>query len=276
MNIFSKVSLLGTSNLPKPWRPAFLSTELATQTEWRGITYGNGKFLAKSGDYLSSSTDGVTWGTPYYVSISGFSDFSRLANLAYGNGKYIAAGWIVGSSSDLPIATSINGTNWTTVDISGDVGNHWITDIIFDGTKFIMLDSLNSNILVSSNGTNWQTQTTALSQIQKICYNGSLYVLYNFSNNVYYSPDLTNWTRAYPNINGGINIIGFDGTRFFIIFTYGGAGGGKRITYSIDGINWTTPVTDSNLGNHNWTASTTNDIKTVLISSDGYISTRRV
>lgn len=270
MNIFSKVSLLGTSNLPKPWRPAFQSPELATQSNWQSITYGNGIYLARGSlttKYLSTSTDGINWVTPYEAVESDQDDkFKFTQSIAYGNGVFVA----VGSSSSF---VSTDAINWNESSTSG--GGLKITNVIFDGEKFVFIDARLQQLWTSTNGANWQITGTygGFAGAISLAFNGSIYVFNSGDGYIYTSTDLTNWTYSRPT---GIPdtflwemIMGYDGSRFF--GTYNG-----QISYSTDGINWTTPVTDSNLGNHNWKASTTNDIKTVLISSDGYISTKRV
>lgn len=265
MNIFSKVSLLGTSNLPKPWQPAFQSPELATKSNWQSITYGNGIYLAKSGKYFASSTDGITWGAPYEVRITAYPELiENLTTIAYGNGIFVAMGD--------GLAVSTTGANWR-VPTSYSGPSDFIIDLIFDGQQFVALG--NGYVYTSSDGSNWTRKGYCAGGIT-ITYNGTSYIT-NFSTlNIGYislSTDLINWTQETPvgiSIDFIVNMcLGYDGSRFFGIYN-------GQISYSIDGINWTTPVTDSNLGNHNWKASTTNDIKTVLISSDGYISTKRV
>lgn len=270
MNIFSKVSLLGTSNLPKPWRPAFQSPELATQTRWQSITYGNGIYLARGAfntKYLSTSTDGIDWVTPYEaVESDQYDEFKYTQSVAYGNGVFVA----VGSSSSF---VSTDAINWNVASTSG--GGTRITNVIFDGEKFVVIDARLQQLWTSTNGTNWQETGTygGFGAATYLAFDGSKYVINGQNGLMITSTDLANWAETQPTGITGQFVysmyMGYDGSRFFGVYN-------GQISYSTDGINWTTPVTDSNLGNHNWTASTTNDIKTVLISSDGYISTKRV
>jgi hypothetical protein len=85
------------------------------------------------------------------------------------------------------------------------------------------------------------------------------------------STDLTNWTETQskgitPQFSAGM-YMGYDGSRFFGIYN-------GQISYSIDGISWTTPVANSNLGNRTWVSSTNNPNNMAVLSSDGYVSAK--
>lgn len=266
MNIFSKISLLGTSNLPKPWRRAFRSPELATLTggDWTSITYGNGKYLVKNDNYLSTSLDGINWGTPYQVSNDTFT-YSKY--LMFNGSFFIAVG------DKETVETSSDGINWTTQQTSG-FNPSFIKSAIYNGTKFVVFDPYSYQVFLSADGLQWEGKSNEIiANGTHLAFNGEKYIVSRSNGYIAISTDLTNWTNIRPTeIYGEFTTnmyLDYDGTRFFGIY-------GRNISYSTDGINWTTSVTDSNLGNHDWTASTTNDIKTVLISSNGYISTKRV
>lgn len=270
MNIFSKVSLLGTSNLPKPWRPAFQSPQLATRTSWNGIAYGNGKFLAKargfSGIYFSSSTDAMNWGTLYNIRFPAGTSFVTTNFLAW-QGKFV----LLDESSH--ISSSDDGVTWTPPETSIVLGAR-IVDFISDGEKFIAVDGQNSCIWTSTDGENFTRLSSygSIAYFKKIAYNGEFYLANGANGYVYTTSNLINWTESLPSISNFtpfLHVLGYDGSRFF--GNYNG-----QISYTENGVNWTTPITDSNLGGCTWTASTTDDIKTVLISSEGYISTKRI
>lgn len=265
MNIFSKVSLLGTKN----WTSAVQSPELATQTGWRSITYGNGIYLAKkfNAKYLSTSTDGINWATPYEaVGSDQYNTFKNTLSLAYGNGVFVA----LASNSGF---VSTDAINWS--EASTGISLLRGTNLIFDGEKFVIVDAQRSSLWTSTDGVNWEETSGSFSGALYLAFNGSKYVINGQNGMMITSTDLINWTETQPTgISSGFAsgmYMGYDGLRFFGWNTVGG-----QISYSTNGINWTTPVTDSNLGNHDWVASTTNDIKTVLISSNGYITTKRV
>lgn len=80
-----------------------LRTLPGTSTLWRGLAYGNGKFVATGGDRRAAiSTDGVTWSkydNALPASTGGWS-------LSFGNGKFVA---ISGAST----AVSADGITWT-------------------------------------------------------------------------------------------------------------------------------------------------------------------
>lgn len=247
------------------WTQAYQDPQLATQSNWQSITYGNGIYLARGArttKYLATSKDGVNWSTPFEAVESDQDDkFKFTQSIAYGNGVFVA----VGTSRNY---VSTDAINW---DVSTSRGGDIFTNVIFDGEKFVVIDTQVGVLRTSTDGIIWQITGTygGFAHATYLAFNGSIYVINSPNGYIYTSTDLTNWTSARPT---GIPdaflwdmIMGYDGSRFF--GTYNG-----QISYSTDGINWTTPVTDANLGNYNWKASTTNDIKTVLISPDGFVS----
>mgnify|MGYP001039203064 FL=1 len=112
---------------------------------WRGVAYGNGKFVAvQSGGGLatvSTSTDGETWTTPIKVG-SGVT----WMNIAYGNGKFV----IVDANSF--ISSSTDGENWTSPKMVE--GKQW--KCITYG-KFVVADSYRGYVSTSTDGVTWTT-----------------------------------------------------------------------------------------------------------------------
>ncbi|GBU29448.1 hypothetical protein R84B8_03013 [Treponema sp. R8-4-B8] len=121
------------------------------------IAYGNGKWVA--GCYvqaihnskMATSTDGTTW-----TAVDVSSIFDSIIALAYGGGKFIAAG------GNGKMATSTDGTTWTAVADSGiwDYtynGNTYkasISEIAYGNGKFIAAGG-NGKMATSTDGTTW-------------------------------------------------------------------------------------------------------------------------
>lgn len=250
------------------WSQAYQDPQLATQTSWQSITYGNGIYLARGGlgtKYLSTSSDGINWVTPYEaVESDQDNKFKLTQSVAYGNGVFVA----VGSSSSF---VSTDAINWNEASTSG--GGAKITNVIFDGEKFVVIDAQLQQLWTSTNGTNWQTTGTygGFNAATYLAFNGSKYIINGQNGLMITSTDLINWTETQPTgITPQFTVtmyMGYDGSRFFGIYN-------GQISYSIDGINWTTPVTDSNLGNGAWVSSTNNPNNMVILSSDGYVSAK--
>jgi hypothetical protein len=79
----------------------------ASLSNWKDITYGNGKFVAiasGSTDNAAYSTDGITWEAATMPSSASWSD------VTYGNGTFVAVAF-VGTTNKA--AYSTDGINWT-------------------------------------------------------------------------------------------------------------------------------------------------------------------
>ena len=78
-------------------------------SNFSGVTYGNGKFVAVGNDgNITTSTNGVNWTTPITVG----SIFHDWTNICYGNGKFVVVG--DRGYNDGYVTTSTDGENWTT------------------------------------------------------------------------------------------------------------------------------------------------------------------
>lgn len=88
-------------------------------TYWRGITYGDGKFvMVGNSGYITSSADGVNWSTPKQVGTTYWNAVN------YNNGISITVG------NEGYIATSTDGINWTTPERIKDESGKVVTAIL--------------------------------------------------------------------------------------------------------------------------------------------------
>ena len=89
------------------------------QVRWTSVAYGNGVFvtvgraLSSNSDIISITSDyGVTWSTPYVVTVGVPYQLNRWTSIAYGNGVFV----MVGDGGVTSQAYSIDyGQSWTTV-----------------------------------------------------------------------------------------------------------------------------------------------------------------
>jgi len=144
-------------------------TSISGTTAISAITYGNGIFVAGGeAGKMAYSTDGKTWTAvadtgiwDYYSSTFG-STKAAIYAIAYGNGTFVAGG------SEGKMATSTNGTTWTTA----YSGLYTIGGIAYSNGTFVAVSSgrsptiyngpTYSRIATSSDGATWTTSTDSI------------------------------------------------------------------------------------------------------------------
>ena len=258
---------------------------------YRGIAYGNGKFVAVSNGSFSimHSNDGVTWES---VTVGSYG----LLDVVYANGKFVAVGAEF-SGSDLitNVEVSTDGVNWTryTPFTNGPA----LKAITYGNGLFVAVANSGGNRVVTSpDGISWTLRNASNNgnSWQSIAFGNNTFVAIanTGTNRTMYSSDGINWTGL--NLNMGQNKIIFAGGKFttgqnystngiswtnsnitFAPFgiAYGngiyvaiGQSGTDRIAISTDAASWelvTAPELNS------WTALTYGDSKFIGLSSDG-------
>lgn len=229
-------------------------------SSWKGVVYGDGKYVAVNYENFAYSTDGINWtyGT-LPISASG---------IAYGNGMYCAYGY-----SDTNVCYSTDGINWNTASTnynSNKFSIYFLNDKFFISAGYAILSSSNctswskfelgesctlyggaygngvyimsgyGDTFISTNGTSW-TKTTALSTTENY---GSIFFVdgkfiaiahgttnYGASNKIAYSTNGTSWTYGtLPITAKWVEGSYCNGT--FMIAGY------QSLAYSSDGVNW--------------------------------------
>jgi hypothetical protein len=112
-------------------------------TMFTDIAFGNGKFVAVGSEgystpKLKTSVDGVTWSDPTLP----VQAIQTLFSVTFTDNQFIALGYAYdnsGNVSALSIWTSPDGTNWTNRSSSYPNQTDAISDIIYDGSKYILL-----------------------------------------------------------------------------------------------------------------------------------------
>ena len=239
------------------------ATQNATlgNNNWTGIAYGNGIYVAvnKSG-YVSTSTNGSTWTTPTIIS-------NQLSGLDFGGITFNGSSFAL-LASGYAFCTSTDGITWNITSLPSDLGNSTY-NIAYGNNRYIIANTIGSEQpLTSTNGTTWSNMGSSgatLGPVNVAFINGSFYLI---DNNGY----LYKWSGTAWSFIGSIpdgfycDILGYDGIQFIAM------GGSGKVSVSPDGANWNIPYSDTHLGNNSWVAFTNNGLKTVALSSTGYIS----
>lgn len=242
----------------------FATSVVATldTSNWKGVAYGDGKYIAVGDRKFAYSTDGESWqyGTlPFYAN-----------GIAYGNGMFCAYGY-----SSNAVCYSTDGINWSTADTnynSNYFSIYYLNDRFVISAGYAILSSTDcvtwskfelgesctlyggaygngvyimsgyGDTFISTNGTSW-TKTTALSTTENygsIFFVGGKFIAiahgttsYGASNKVAYSTNGTSWTYGTLPISAKwVEGSYCNGT--FMIAGY------QSLAYSNDGVNWTT------------------------------------
>ena len=185
---------------------------------WRGKADAEGTVLKVTGDGLTLNVTEVSLPT-------GASTSYGYACCAYGNGRYVAAGYRI-------VATSSNGTDWEAVD--GVESYSTIQSACYGASGFVAC-SESGEILFSEDGVTW-TRVDYLGGINSpLCaYGNGIYVIAGSSSSVLTSPDGLNWEtqdRVFFKNSYAESLI-FDGSQFIAATNLG-------LYKSINGRTWT-------------------------------------
>jgi len=225
----------------------------------RTIAYGNNMFVAAGGNKMATSADGVTWTTVDFSGIFGTGNGGEINAIAYGNNMFVAGGSYRYNSysSNGKMATSTDGTNWTSVDVSGTFGYSQIYAIAYGNGKFVA-GGEDGKMAYSTDGVTWTAvdvtsifSTSRKSGINAIAYGNNKFVAVGGHGNgdyekmAAYSTDGITWTgvdvsnifNGYTNVPlYGISAIAYGNDKFVAVGGYMHDG---RIAYSTDGTTWT-------------------------------------
>ncbi len=205
----------------------------ANDIYFRGITHGNGRFVAVGTQQFGSnqvmvSSDGLSW-TLYGPANREWS------SVAYGAGVFVAVSRTnIGAGS---VMTSADGTTWSVVSAAQD--NNW-NSIVYAGGQFVAVAESGTNrVMTSPDGINWTLQTAAsASSWSSITYGNGSYVAtaWTGTDRVMTSPDGVTWTAqtGYEAADWGSVTFG-DG--LFVAVSSNATG--DRVITSPDGVTWT-------------------------------------
>jgi hypothetical protein len=221
-------------------------------------TNNAGLFVATTGNYFATSTNGTTWS-----SWNTFSNIAAAFQVYYVNGQFVALGNDPFQSPSTPYISIFNGTSWSTA-IQMDTGNVSYSSIAHNGSNLYIAVGVDGSVggpvyATSTDGTTWSAPTNFPGDepppgggMNSIIYQDNKFVTMGF-NGYYYVYTNGSWSsRAQiPNAGGSSIIVGLTysetlgryvgvGTNF-----QGGADSGNRpiLTTSIDGSTWTAMTT---------------------------------
>lgn len=161
------------------------------------IIFAENKFVACGRNKLVEySTDGINWNSVIVVDYS-----MSYSKIVYGNGIYACFELTSTQVRYSMSSTGLNG-NWNSGNLKSEHSMSYLTDIVFDGEKFVLL--CGDNIYTS---TDLKTFTKVVNfdfgRMNALSYKNGLYVAVGMNdrnNNAYlaYSFDLTNWISMNP------------------------------------------------------------------------------
>ena len=206
----------------------------AADNSWRGITYGNGLFVAVAfsgtGNRVMTSSDGITW-----TSSTSVPD-NNWRSVTYGNGLFVAVSNSTGTSNQ--VMTSSDGITWTAQTSAAD--NQWF-GVTYGNGLFVAVASTGTNrVMTSADGINWTIQTSAAAnEWRAVTYGNGLFVAVaqtGTNNRVMTSLDGITWTARTSAANNSWNSITYGNGVFVAVAS---SGSGNRVMTSADGTTWT-------------------------------------
>jgi len=211
-------------------RPLFGS--LASVTNWSGIIYANGYFLALPNSFVSGavSTDGVNW------SVSTMPVNTTWAQPAYGNGV-----WVIISQGGSVYTSQSPAGPWNAITTLGG-GSATYSSVAYGNGVFVSIsdNSTNASYYSINNGISWTTTaTTLIGSFTSITYgNGVFVALKSGTATCFTSPDGSTWTsRTMPVSTTWKSVTWGNGVFLAVSNT-----SGTIAASSPDGITWTARV----------------------------------
>ncbi|MCF0064306.1 T9SS type A sorting domain-containing protein [Dyadobacter sp. LJ419] len=139
--------------------------------------------------------------------------FEQLADVAYGNGKYVQIG------SNGLIRTSTNRVVWET--LQSGIDNYSLNSIVFANGKFVIVGQ-DGTILTSSDGSVWNKQNSGTDQsLNGIAFGNGVFVAVGINGTIVSSPDGNNWTGRPSGTTTDLNDVAFSAI-FFVAVGNGG------------------------------------------------------
>ena len=235
----------------------------AEANTWRGLTYGNGLFVAVATDGVNrvmTSPDGRNW------TGSAASEANSWMGVTYGGGQFVA----VAPDGVNQVMTSPDGRNWTAR--ATPSANSWGSVTYGNGLYVAVAyaGGFTDKVMTSRNGINWTTGSIADTNWTRVTYGNGLFVAVAPAGTVTTSPDGITWTSRTPAAALSWNSVTY-GNGLFVACSMTGTN--NQIMTSHDGITWTSRVTP---GLSSWRSVTYGNGIFVAVSAplaDSYIMT---
>jgi len=243
---------------------------------WMSVTYGNGLFVAVSGDgtnRVMTSPDGINW------TARAAAEANIWMSVTYGNGLFVA----VAESGTNRVMTSPDGITWT-ARVAAEA--NWWRSVTYGNVGgadlFVAVAVTGTNrVMTSPDGITWTARAAAVANSWTyVTYGNGLFVAVSGdgTNRVMTSPDGVAWTaRAAAEANSWQSVT--YGNGLFVAVTYTGT---NLVMTSPDGVAWTArAAAEANIwtsviyGNGLFVAVSMSGTNRVMISPDGITWTAR-
>lgn len=239
-----------------------VATTSTADNNWRGITYGNGTFVAVATDGVASrvmtSPDGITW-------TARTTPTQAWRSVTYGNGTFVAVGT---SGANARVMTSTDGITWTTRVSAAD--NAWQSVTFGNGTFVAVAGSGTGNrVMTSTDGTTWTARASAadLNWVSVTYGDGKFVAVADNAQpvgtptaGVMTSADGTTWTSQSITQTATVwTGVVYGGTTFVAVGT-------SAVMTSSDGVTWTSRTPAANL---TWKSVTYGGGRFVAVAASG-------
>lgn len=196
----------------------------AEDSQWQGITYGNGRFVAVANGgtkRIMTSADGITWTAQTSPEVSGWT------GVTYGNGQFVA----VAESGTNRVMTSPDGLTWT---VRSAPAGAW-TSVAYGNGRYAAVGYSGSNrVITSEDGLTWTARSAPSSTWTSVAYGGGVFAAVGSLGATMSSPDGLVWT-ARTNGSNSWNRVAYGGGKFVALAN----NGTHRIATSPNGQTWT-------------------------------------
>jgi hypothetical protein len=204
-----------------------------TGTDFNGIGYGNGEFVAVGPTRFLTSGDGTNWLQRQPGTAPNSYFFSAVA---YGGGQFVAVGGDAAGGRVGVAETSTDGVTWV-LHYTG--ATNWLNLVAYGSGRFVAADSL-GGILTSADGTNWiiaQVSSSLWNQWSAVAFGSGKFVAVGGS--LATSVDGANWAVRQSVWMGGYGTaweLAYDRGRFITVLGY--SEGKQWLISSPDGGGW--------------------------------------
>ena len=233
----------------------------AADNSWRGVTYGNGLFVAVAfsgtGNRVMTSPDGINW------TARTSAPNNNWRCVTYGNGLFVAVSNSTGTGNQ--VMTSPDGITWTARTSAANC--EWF-GVTYGNGLFVAVASTGTNpVMTSPDGITWTSQTSApANEWRAVTYGNGLFVAVaqtGTNNRVMTSADGITWIARTSAANNAWNSVTYGNGMYVAVAS---SGSGNRVMTSSDGINW---IARNAAAENSWFSVTYGNGKFVAVATTG-------
>jgi len=178
---------------------------------YNGLAFGNGKFVAVSGDGLiRTSSDGEAW-SQYFVRGDGANSRSVYA-VAYGGGEFVA------TQNNASFLRSADGAGWYSEGMGSNIPVRYLT---FGNDNFVGVGDDGFAFLYDKED-GWINRETSANNLSHAAAGAGGYIV--VGDGVFWSQDALGWkTASGASVSGGVGVVAFGGDKFVALAKNGGS-----------------------------------------------------